>query len=442
MMVWSLTCSSLASVFHEFLQKYQGTLEQAATANGRFILPKSVSPPPNTSLSPPSFSSLSPSISPTSTASASQVLGPGNTLSGQTLLPPTMLQSDGSLGHSVLPETLGTTSTPHPQPFIDGNTPRQSYCPDNMLPSVPLSTSFNGQLPIAQIPSMPCVADPSSCAFPGKLSIPLTHPAPLSTVMSPTDTSFNACSSSITPPLAQGNPMVTNLANSILANVVLTSLQGKCGLDSPVTFTPPPPLPPSSNGTMSSTPSSSTMSQGTLISPPKTSTNAFVRVEDFLIPMSMSSKLSLQEALAATEMTSAALAAAQKPTGIGFLSANSTTTTFTEPPLTAPLPALAAGMPPNFGSLVSQRPIPSSQKPVPSITGSKQEAGVPGPSNLVAVSSVVTVDPTPFVSSHGLFPKEDTGYLANMPLRPAEVSVTMSNSNATRPSPPKRPRME
>ena len=44
----------LASVFHEFLQKYQSTLEQTAAANGRFILPKAISSVSHSSVSIPS----------------------------------------------------------------------------------------------------------------------------------------------------------------------------------------------------------------------------------------------------------------------------------------------------------------------------------------------------------------------------------------------------
>jgi hypothetical protein len=40
----------VASIFHEFLLKYQSTMEQTASANGRFILPKSIESLPPTSM--------------------------------------------------------------------------------------------------------------------------------------------------------------------------------------------------------------------------------------------------------------------------------------------------------------------------------------------------------------------------------------------------------
>ena len=445
-----LDLSSLASVFHEFLQKYQGTLEQAAAANGRFILPKSVSP--STTPPPGNSTHSSFSLSPSPTSAAGQTpptTNPPPSLSNWVMPGPVTLQPQATLNHSLLPDTAINT----PPPFIpvDLAAVRQSFCPDHTS-AAPNSTSFHGHLPLAQVPVMPMVQNQPLTPYPNmgnKVTVPLAHhQLSLNTAMNPADVAFhNSCSRSVHNPPAQNSAVVTNLANSILANVFNT-LQSKTALDMSVAPPLPPPHStphshPTSNVPLSSTSSSCLMSQGTLISPAKAGANAaFMRVEDFLVPLSGSSKLPLQEAIAAAEMTNSALI---KPnmSGIGFLSSTNAAANFARSPSVASSTASSAIQLPGFGSLVSQKPIPSSQKPIPTAATKSQQAN---PLRLTTASSQGAVNPGSFLSGHS-FPQEATCHLPPIvPARHVEVSTTTQSSGlVTDPqisSPPKRPRLE
>ena len=416
---------SLASVFHEFLQKYQGTLEQAAAANGRFILPKSVSP--STTPPPGNSSHSSFSLSPSPTSAAGQTPATTNPPSSNWVMPgPVTLQSEAT--RSLLPDTA--VNTPPPFTPVDLAAVRPSFCPEQTSVT-PNSTSYHGHLPLAQVPAMPMIQSPQPQLpqYPNmgnKMTVPLAHHQ--LSLMNPTDAPFyNSCSRPVHTPPAQNNAVVTNLANSILANVFST-LQSKT-LDMTVT----PPVPPHSTPRSTSnapTSSSSLMSQGTLISPAKAGANAaFMRVEDFLVP---SSKLPLQEAIVAAEI--AALSKSNM-SGIGFLS--STAANFPRPPPVALSTTTSAIQLPSFSSLVSQKPIPSSQKPIP--TAATMDNKVQHTSML----SQGAVNPGSFLSSHG-FPQEATCQIpAFIPVR--HVSTTQNTGLLTDPqisSPPKRPRLE
>ena len=110
---------ALVSVFQEFIDKYQSTLEQAA-ACGRVILPKPPSPPslhltPSHSPSPPaSKSTVNTRIIPLPASSSSSLLPQSSTKPCVT-----MNVSSGQRGaHNVVKNQLSTPVLPTLSPFI------------------------------------------------------------------------------------------------------------------------------------------------------------------------------------------------------------------------------------------------------------------------------------------------------------------------------------
>ena len=161
----------LASIFHEFLQKYQYTLEQTAAANGRFILPKAV---PVDSSSPKKQDEHSCHIPKT----------------------PADITSRSATGCCV-----GTGSAW-----------------DNCA-----HTESETHLPIAQIPLAPTHS-----------SIPVQSqgltPMSVHQLQTPDTEMLNSSSSVVAPCSIQTNTFVTNLANSILANIFGT-IQSTAGAE-------------------------------------------------------------------------------------------------------------------------------------------------------------------------------------------------------------------
>ena len=347
-----------------------------------------------------------------------------------------LMQQAGSSGPSLPPQP----PPPHlPGPQVDFSRLRQSLCHDHIpphitLPSVPtpLPSSLHPQLPIAQVPTLPSMSDHSSLPpLSGSMQkLPLVHQLPLNTMLSPTEAVFSNCPLAITPPAPPpppcSNPMVTNLANSILASV-FTGLHNTGTLDT--TPLPPPPSLPSCS-----------INQGTLISPATAAgSNAFVRVEDFLVPIPVpSSKQTQQELISGPEINNL-LQARPGMSGIGFLANSSGRPA---PPLPPP-PSLPL---PSFGSLVSQRPIPSSQKPVPSVVTTSNhvpQTQVPHSSTPVTVSTMGAINPSAFLS-HNQPAQAGSTEGSGVPMK-IMVSVAQDGSlykEVSDSSPPKRPRLE
>ncbi|XP_019853177.1 PREDICTED: uncharacterized protein LOC109582724 [Amphimedon queenslandica] len=218
----------VATIFHEFLQKYQATLELTASINGRFILPKSAGEGGGASGS-------SPPLSPTRLVADQEE----DSVAMQDVKP--SLSSSQSLSDSMSMPSIVTTSS---------HTPTKTSLTDGVsvetLIALPPCRFETGGAEQTQFPRPPSSSSHGSLVNKQRTLERLTQQRPnipggVGVVSLPSNSQGLLPSSNPALPSISTSAFVTNLANSILVNVLHNNMmeaaaaatavsQGKQGL--------------------------------------------------------------------------------------------------------------------------------------------------------------------------------------------------------------------
>ena len=424
----------LANIFRDFIQKYQSTLEHAAANYGRFILPKT--PSPNSLPQKAQQSGVAPPVADgplqqplvfehagdeehpqTEAGEASPVAGGSSSMA--VALHPTMTSTPTSNANGIKKESS--------EEALVGGDMHASEVPPHLL-GKPLPPP---KFPVASIPVFQGVEPVDTASQTATTThAPISSPAAATNVLSSSDAhpqevaySVDVSTPSSSAALNNATNLVANLTTSILASVLSS-------LPSTAFFEPVVPVASSNLGhipLVAATPHS----QGTLVSPIKTHTNSFVRVEDFLTPSCSKPGLVISQPIIVSGQPSQQciqVPAASVPClldGHLPLQANSNSNN-------------AVGVP-SLGALVNQKPIPAVYEIGP------HSRLVHCANNGQSFAGLSTFNPNSFLTGVGQQPSVGgplSDFFENSAQAKSVLPMNHANTTASDGSPSKRPRLD